>query len=71
MDNYDSGFGHALASYVVLVTIAIILVALRTFVKIKIVRNLGADDFTLMFALVRLLFLIRLTNNTSLIFETC
>ena len=45
-------FQAQLSSYVPLVSAAGLLVALRVFVKVKIVRNLGPEDYACLFALV-------------------
>ena len=44
-----------LCAYSVLFTFAALLVLLRLFVKIRIVRNVGADDIAIVFALVGVL----------------
>lgn len=45
-------FQQQVSVYVPLVTTAGLLVALRVFVKLKIVRNLGPEDYACLFALV-------------------
>ena len=45
-------FREQVSAYVPLVSVAGLLVALRVFVKIKIVRNLGPEDYACLFALV-------------------
>ena len=52
----DSGyiFRINISAYTTLITFAASLVFLRLFVKIRIVRNIGADDYAILFALVGL-----------------
>ena len=44
---------NILASYISLFLVAALLVALRIYVKIRIVRNWGPEDYACIFALVR------------------
>lgn len=41
-------------SHTILVTITLFLVMLRTFVKLRIVRNIGPEDFAVLLAMVLL-----------------
>ena len=43
---------HIQASYISLFTVAFLLVVARVFVKVKIVHNLGLEDYACIFALV-------------------
>ena len=45
-------FLYHVSSYSTLVVVATVLVALRIFVKLKIVRSIGPEDFALVFSLV-------------------
>ena len=53
-DNLEDDFLRHVSSHATLVATAIVLVALRIYVKIRIVRNIGPEDFALIFALVLL-----------------
>ena len=55
-DESDTPFTFRLFSYGTLAVIAVVFVALRLFVKLRIARSLGRDDYALMFALVTCLF---------------
>ena len=46
-------FQAQVSTYVPLLVVAASLVALRIFVKVKIVRNFGPEDYACLFALVR------------------
>ena len=53
-DTLEDDFLRHVSSHATLVATAIVLVALRIYVKTRIVRNIGPEDFALIFALVLL-----------------
>lgn len=51
--NYVDQSPYSLSAYIVLLTFSIFFVALRVFVKARIVRLWGYEDYATIFALVR------------------
>lgn len=53
--NYvEKDFLQHVFSHTILVTITLLLVVLRTFVKLRTVRNIGPEDFAVLLAMVLL-----------------
>ena len=53
-------FRSILSVHLISIVLAIVFVALRFYVKVRLVRNTGRDDYTIMFSLVCLFFFLSL-----------
>ena len=65
---YEDQSPFSLSAQICLITFAIIFVSLRVFVKVKLVRLWGYEDYAILFALVSSLIVNTVPNFTELLF---